>query len=126
MTVNTKQGVVPALQYGQTAVAHPARLALLKKILCAVVSPATGKQAALAPLADTATVNAPDPHKIPAMGVPPVPLIKQPVTLIVLAAVNPPLKVDTLPDVVSMPTVAVILPVVSNVDAVVTPCLKYA
>jgi len=105
---------------------HPDWLAELKNILCDVVSPATGKQAALAPLAATATVTAPDPQRIPAIGVPPVPLIKHPDTVVVLAAVKPPLKVDTLPDVVSMPTVAVILPLVSSVDAVVIPCLKYA
>jgi len=119
--VNTRQAGVPALQYGQATVTQPDILPVLKKILCDVVSPATGKHAAEAPLAVTALVTAADPHRMPAIAVPPVPEIRLPVMATVLAAVSPPVKdttlvavsppakVDTLPEVVSTPTLARIL-----------------
>ena len=119
--MNTRQAGVPALQYGQATVTQPDILPVLKKILCDVVSPATGKHVVDVVLAFAPIVTAADPHRIPAIVVPPVPEIRHPVTATVLAAVSPPVKdttlvavsppakVDTLPEVVLIPPVAVIL-----------------
>jgi len=115
---------VPVLNSGQPAIKHPDKLPLLKNILCAAVSPATGKHVADAAHAVAPMVTAAEPHRIPATGVPPVPLIKLPLNVVVLAAVSPPENVETLPDVVLMPTSAVILPLTFTVDAHLRPRTK--
>jgi hypothetical protein len=119
--VTTNSVGVAGLAYTHAVCTHALTHAAVRKILCAVVKPVTVKQVALATLAATAPyVSAPLPHRIPAMGVPPVPKTALVDDVNVLAAVNPPLNVETLPLVVLIPPVAV------TRLAVVIPRLKYA
>jgi hypothetical protein len=97
-----------------------AGLAYTHAVCTHALTHAAVKQVALATLAATAPyVSAPLPHRIPAMGVPPVPKTALVDDVNVLAAVNPPLNVETLPLVVLIPPVAV-------TRLAVIPRLKYA